>query len=82
MADADAQAAVNDKTKLVAISLVSTVNGFEHDLKRVCDLAHAHGAYVYADIVHAAGSTPTNLRAAGVDFATARVHRRIGAGLV
>lgn len=71
------EAAVNDNTKLVAISLVSTVNGFEHDLKRVCDLAHAHGAYVYvyADIVHAAGSTPTNLRAAGVDFAASSSYK-------
>ncbi|NQE63446.1 aminotransferase class V-fold PLP-dependent enzyme [Caulobacter sp. RHG1] len=62
-------AAVNDKTKLIALSLVSTVNGFEHDLKAVCDLAHAHGAYVYADIVHAAGVVPVNLRETGVDFA-------------
>ena len=62
-------AAVNDRTRLIALSSVSTVNGFEHDLKRVCDLAHAHGAYVYADIVHGAGSTPMDLRAAGVDFA-------------
>lgn len=69
------EAAVNDKTKLVAISLVSTVNGFEHDLKRVCDLAHAHGAYVYADIVHAAGSIPTDLRAAGVDFAASSSYK-------
>jgi len=62
-------AAVNDKTRLVAVSHVSTTNGFEHDLKAVCDLAHAHGAYVYADIVHGAASTPLDLRAAGVDFA-------------
>lgn len=63
------EAAVNGRTKLVSISHVSTVNGFEHDLKRVCDIAHAHGAMVYADIVHGAGSTPIDLRAAGVDFA-------------
>lgn len=63
------EAAVTDKTKLVSVSHVSTTNGFEHDLKAVCDLAHAHGAYVYADIVHGAGSTPLDLRAAGVDFA-------------
>lgn len=63
------EAAINGKTRLVAISLVSTVNGFQHDLKRICDLAHAHGAYVYADIVHAAGTVPVDLRATGVDFA-------------
>jgi selenocysteine lyase/cysteine desulfurase len=68
-------AAVNDKTRLVSISLVSTVNGFEHDLKAVCDLAHAHGAYVYADIVHAAGVVPVDLRASGVDFAAASSYK-------
>ncbi|WP_333586568.1 aminotransferase class V-fold PLP-dependent enzyme, partial [Phenylobacterium sp.] len=61
--------AIDGQTRLVAISAVSTVNGFEHDLKAVCDLAHAHGAYVYADLAHAAGAVPLDLRAAGVDFA-------------
>lgn len=69
------EAAVNDKTRLVAISHVSTANGYEHDLKRVADLAHAHGAYVYADIVHGAGSTPLDLRAAGVDFAASSSYK-------
>lgn len=66
---AELEKAVNPRTRLVSISLVSTINGFQHDLKRVCDIAHAHGAYVYADIVHAAGTVPTDLRASGVDFA-------------
>lgn len=61
--------AIDVRTKLVSISLVSTINGFEHDLKKICDLAHARGAYVYADIVHAAGSIPLDLHSIGVDFA-------------
>jgi selenocysteine lyase/cysteine desulfurase len=74
--DYDAMAAaVNGKTKLIAISAVSTTNGFQHDLKRVCDIAHAHGAYVYVDAVHAAGSTPIDLRAAGVDFAASSSYK-------
>jgi selenocysteine lyase/cysteine desulfurase len=56
-------------TKLMALSLVSTFNGFEHDLKAVCDLAHANGTLVYADIIHAAGCMPVDLHASGVDFA-------------
>jgi selenocysteine lyase/cysteine desulfurase len=68
-------AAVNGKTKLVAISAVSTANGFQHDLKRVCDIAHAHGAMVYVDMVHACGSTPIDLRAAGVDFAASSSYK-------
>lgn len=68
-------AAVNDRTRLISISAVSTTNGFQHDLKKVCDLAHAHGAYVYVDMVHAAGVTPIDLRAAGVDFAASSSYK-------
>ncbi|MDO8901644.1 MAG: aminotransferase class V-fold PLP-dependent enzyme [Phenylobacterium sp.] len=67
--------AIDDNTKLVAISHVSTVNGFEHDLRAVCDLAHAHGAYVFADIIHGAGTTPIDLRKAGVDFAASASYK-------
>ncbi len=64
----DLERAVDRNTKLVALSLVSWYNGFQHDLKAVCDLAHAHGALVYADVVQAAGNTPIDVRASGVDF--------------
>ncbi|MFT4077552.1 MAG: aminotransferase class V-fold PLP-dependent enzyme [Asticcacaulis sp.] len=65
----DMKKVITPGTKLVALSLVSTINGFEHDLKAVCDLAHAQGALVYADIVHAAGCIPVDVKASGVDFA-------------
>jgi selenocysteine lyase/cysteine desulfurase len=65
---ADMEKAIDGKTTLVALSLVSWYNGFQHDLKKVCDLAHAHGARVYADIVQAAGNTPIDVRASNVDF--------------
>jgi selenocysteine lyase/cysteine desulfurase len=64
----DLERIVDKKTKLIEISLVAMHNGFQHDLKAVCDLAHAHGAYVYADIAQAAGTTPIDVRATGVDF--------------
>ncbi|WP_211098718.1 aminotransferase class V-fold PLP-dependent enzyme [Nitrospirillum viridazoti] len=66
---ADLKQAIRKDTRLVALSLVSTINGFEHDLKAVCDLAHANGALVYADIIHAAGCVPVDLKGSGVDFA-------------
>jgi selenocysteine lyase/cysteine desulfurase len=65
---ADLERVVDRRTKLVELSLVSMYNGFQHDLKAVCDLAHAHGAYVYADIIQAAGATPIDVKASGVDF--------------
>ncbi|MGJ5820404.1 aminotransferase class V-fold PLP-dependent enzyme [Paludibaculum fermentans] len=60
--------AINKQTRLVAVSLVSYINGFQHDLKRICDIAHANGALVYADIVQAAGAMPLDVKASGVDF--------------
>jgi len=59
---------IDRKTKLVAVSLVSMINGFQHDLKAVCDLAHSRGAHVYADAVQAVGAIPVDVRASGVDF--------------
>lgn len=64
----DMERVVDKHTKLIEISLVAMSNGFQHDLKKVCDLAHAHGAYVYADIVQAAGNMPIDVRASDVDF--------------
>ncbi|MEH3101572.1 aminotransferase class V-fold PLP-dependent enzyme [Sphingomonas adhaesiva] len=71
----DMRRAVRKGTKLVALSLVSTVNGFEHDLKAVCDIAHAAGALVYADIIHAAGAVPVDVKASGVDFAACATYK-------
>ena len=64
----DLQQAIDKKTRLVEVSLVAMDNGFQHDLKALCDAAHASGAYVYADIVQAAGNTPIDVRESGVDF--------------
>ena len=34
----------------------------------MCELAHARGAYVYADVVQAAGAVPIDVRESDVDF--------------
>jgi len=60
---------IDRKTKLVELSSTAMYNGFQHDLKAVCDLAHSRGAYVYADIIHTAGAEPFDVKASGVDFA-------------
>lgn len=65
----DLERVIDKKTRLVEVSLVAMTNGFQHDLKAVCELAHSRGAFVYADIIQAAGNTPIDVRASGVDFA-------------
>lgn len=71
----DLEAAVNDRTKIVAISAISTVNGFQHELKAVAELAHAHGAYLYADAIHAVGTVPLDVKAEGIDFLAASSYK-------
>jgi selenocysteine lyase/cysteine desulfurase len=66
---ADVESAMTKQTRLLVLSLVSNVNGFQHDLKKVCAIAHAHGALVYADIIQAAGAVPIDVRDSNVDFA-------------
>jgi selenocysteine lyase/cysteine desulfurase len=65
----DLERMVDRNTRLVEVSSASMYNGFQHDLKAVCDLAHANGARVYADIIHSAGAEPFDVKAIGVDFA-------------
>jgi selenocysteine lyase/cysteine desulfurase len=64
----DLERAIDRQTKLVAISKISFINGFEHNVKAVCDVAHAHGALVYVDAVQAVGCTPVDVHESGVDF--------------
>lgn len=66
---------IDRRTKLVEVSFVSMYNGFQHDLKAVCDLAHAHGAYVYADIIQGVGAVPLDVKATGVDFASTATYK-------
>jgi selenocysteine lyase/cysteine desulfurase len=65
----DVDALIQKNTRLVAVSLIASPTGHLHDLKALCDLAHAKGALVYADIIQAAGAIPIDVKQSGVDFA-------------
>ena len=59
----------DERTRLISVAWVSNRNGFRYDLPPLADLAHAHGAYLYADAIQAWGTFPTNLHDENVDFA-------------
>jgi selenocysteine lyase/cysteine desulfurase len=67
--------AIDKNTRLVSLALVSNVNGFMHDAKSVSALAHARGAYVFADIIQAVGAVPVDVKALGIDFASAGTYK-------
>jgi len=66
---ADIRQLITSETRLIAVSLVSSYNGFQYDLAELCALAHARGVLVYADIIQAAGAVPVDVKSSGVDFA-------------
>jgi selenocysteine lyase/cysteine desulfurase len=71
----DIDKAIDRNTRLVSLALVSNVNGYMHDCKTVSALAHARGAYVFADIIQAVGAVPVDVKALGIDFASAGTYK-------
>ena len=72
---ADMEAAIDENTLLVSVALVSQVNGYLADIHAISKLAHAHNAYVYADIIQGAGCTPIDVQAMGIDFAASNSYK-------
>ncbi len=63
------RAAIDEKTRLVAVTLVSNINGSHEAIRELVRVAHSRGALVYADIIQAAGIVSMDLKDVGVDFA-------------
>src|SRR6266568_2649690 len=63
--------AVDERTALVATSLVYFTSGAIQDIRAVADAAHARGALCLIDAYQAVGQVPVDVRAAGVDVLTA-----------
>jgi cysteine desulfurase family protein (TIGR01976 family) len=61
-------AEIGDRTRLVAITAASNVVGTRPDVRAVADAAHAAGALVYVDGVHATPHVPVDVVALGADL--------------
>jgi selenocysteine lyase/cysteine desulfurase len=59
---------VDRRTRLVSVAWVSSVNGYRHDMKAIAEVAHAHGALLYADAIQAVGMFPIDLANEGIDI--------------
>lgn len=62
--------AVDEHTRVIAVSHASHANGFLQDLKSLADLAHAHNAYLLVDAIQTIGSIQVDVKALDVDFLT------------
>jgi cysteine desulfurase family protein (TIGR01976 family) len=59
---------VGPRTRLVAVTAASNVLGTRPDVAAIAALAHAAGALVYVDGVHATPHVPVDVHALGADF--------------
>ncbi|MEU4690095.1 cysteine desulfurase-like protein [Actinoplanes sp. NPDC023714] len=59
---------VGPRTRVVALTAASNVAGTMPAVREIADLAHAAGALVYVDGVHATAHRPTDIAALGADF--------------
>jgi cysteine desulfurase family protein (TIGR01976 family) len=59
---------VGPRTRLVAVTGASNAIGTIPDVAGIAAIAHAHGALVYVDGVHAAAHRPVDIAALGADF--------------
>jgi len=69
---------ITERTKVVAVTMMSNVLGTINDVKRIAKLAHEVGAVVIADGAQAVPHMPVNVRELGVDFLIFSGHKMLG----
>ena len=74
----DLDAVLNERTKLVAVGWASNAVGTINPIAEVAKRAHAVGAWVYVDAVHAAPHLALDARAVDADFVACSVYKFFG----
>lgn len=79
-------AAIDSRTRLLAISWVGFVSGYRIDVGQVVEMAHSRGCLVCLDAIQGLGAFPLDVRATDVDFVCADGHKWMlgpeGAGML
>lgn len=71
-------ALMNERTKIVAVTMASNVLGTVTPIGRICSMAHERGIAVLADAAQAAAHAKIDVRASGVDFLAFSAHKVYG----
>ncbi|HEX3977545.1 MAG TPA: cysteine desulfurase-like protein [Solirubrobacteraceae bacterium] len=69
---------ISDRTRLVAVTAASNAIGSRPDVRAIADRAHAAGALVYVDGVHATPHVPTDMRVLGADLYVFSTYKLFG----
>ena len=67
------------------MSWVGFATGYRHDIRRIAQIAHEHGALLFIDAIQALGAFPLDVNEFGIDFMAADGHKWLlgpeGAGI-
>lgn len=74
----DPAGAIGDRTRLVAVTAASNLIGTVPDVRAIADAAHAAGALVWVDGVHATAHELPDLAALGADFFMCSPYKFLG----
>ena len=74
----DFEEAIDDETRLVAVTHVSNVLGCITPVKEIASMAHEHGALMLADGAQGVPHIKTNVLDSGVDFLAFSGHKMLG----
>jgi cysteine desulfurase family protein (TIGR01976 family) len=72
------RAAINERTRLVAVGYASNAVGTINDVAEIVRLAHGAGALAFVDAVHYAPHGPIDVRALDCDFLACSVYKFFG----
>ena len=75
---AEMEAAINSRTRLVAVGYASNAVGTINDVRRIGEMAHAAGAWIYVDAVHYAPHGPIDVQAIDCDFLVCSTYKFFG----
>ncbi len=68
-------AACDARTKIVSLSWVGYLNGWQTNLADALTIAHGHGAKLFVDAIQGLGAFPLDVSAISIDFLAADSHK-------
>lgn len=72
---ADLRTASDERTKVIVVSQVASINGLKYDLEAVGALAKERGAYLVVDAIQSVGALQMDVRQGPVDFLSCGGHK-------
>ena len=72
------EAAITDKTILVAVMYANNEMGTIHPIRKIADIAHKKGALLFTDATQAVGKISVDVEQDGIDLMAFSAHKMYG----